>query len=402
MRRTAACAGRWHSARHQRGISLVEAMIAFLVMGIGMLSIIGVQMTMRFNGEISKQRSEAVRLAQEEMESLRTFSTLLGVGDTFDNIVDLPAADVAGYTSNTTFRVTRRVDTVADPGYKTATITVDWTDRYNAVQAITLSSTITAIDPLLSGALSIALSDSPVRNPLSRSVEIPTTAHDLGDGRSALKPSPTGTVAFVFNNASGVITSICIVPAASTTESLTVGSLTGCVATTGYLLAGFVRFVDTVPVTAADAEDPVGLARDLDLVLTLSGGTYPAPGFRCYDDSPTAPVPTLTTVAYYCAVFPDPGTLQWSGSLSATPIGWAYGLTPAESRLCRYSADYDADGTLANDEHPQDYEDVPGNLLNQNFLVVRGDSPCPADVAADPSVGDFVNTNTEQVEPAAP
>jgi len=33
-------------------------------------------------------------------------------------------------------------------------------------------------------------------------------------------------------------------------------------------------------------------------------------------------------------------------------------------------------------------------LINQNFLVVRSEFDCPADVAADPAAGNFVNSNT--------
>jgi Tfp pilus assembly protein PilV len=393
---------RQRGARRQRGVSLVEAMIAFLVMGIGMLSIIGVQMTMRFNSDVSKQRSEAVRLAQEEMEKLRAFSSIAGAGENYTNIVDAGPADLTGYTTNTTYRVTRQINTIAEPGYKTASVLVQWNDRYNGTQAVSLNSAVTRLDPMLSGVLSIALGNSPVRNPVSRMPGIPPTAHDLGDGRSAYKPSPTGTVAFVFNNTTGVITNVCNVAAAATNATLTAGSLSGCVSTVGYLLSGAVRFSDDVPVTALIAEDPVGVALDLDMQLTLTGGAYPPPGFRCFDDAPAVAVPTITTVNYACVVFPDSTSLQWSGQLTVVPVGgWVYGSTAAEFRLCRYSADYNGDGVISYDEHPEDYEDVPGNLSRQNFLVVHGDAACPTDVAANPSVGDFINTNTVQVEPGA-
>jgi Tfp pilus assembly protein PilV len=56
-----------------RGVSLVEALVSLAVMSFGMLGVVGVQATLRYNAEVSKQRSEAVRIGQEEMESLRSF-----------------------------------------------------------------------------------------------------------------------------------------------------------------------------------------------------------------------------------------------------------------------------------------------------------------------------------------
>ena len=45
----------------QRGISLVEALVAMLVMSFGMLAIVGLQATLRLNADVAKQRAEAVR-----------------------------------------------------------------------------------------------------------------------------------------------------------------------------------------------------------------------------------------------------------------------------------------------------------------------------------------------------
>ena len=66
-RRIPAAAG----ARHGRGLSLIEAMVAFAVMGFGMLGVLGIQATLRNNADQAKQRTEAVRIAQEALESWR-------------------------------------------------------------------------------------------------------------------------------------------------------------------------------------------------------------------------------------------------------------------------------------------------------------------------------------------
>ena len=61
---------------HSRGVSLIEALVALAVMSFGMLGVVGMQATLRYNADVSKQRSEAVRLAQEEVERWRSFSVL--------------------------------------------------------------------------------------------------------------------------------------------------------------------------------------------------------------------------------------------------------------------------------------------------------------------------------------
>ena len=99
----------------RRGVSLVEALVAMAVMSIGMLAVVGVQGTMRLNSDLARQRTEATRIASEEIERVRSF-TSLGVvagtpGVSYDEIV---SRDVAGYqlpgdTANTSYQVQRTV-----------------------------------------------------------------------------------------------------------------------------------------------------------------------------------------------------------------------------------------------------------------------------------------------------
>ena len=59
----------------QRGVSLIEAIVAMAVMAFGMMAIVGLQTTLRQNSDIAKQRSEAVRIAEEAIEQWRGYST---------------------------------------------------------------------------------------------------------------------------------------------------------------------------------------------------------------------------------------------------------------------------------------------------------------------------------------
>ncbi|MEQ1804904.1 MAG: pilus assembly protein PilV, partial [Burkholderiaceae bacterium] len=62
--------------RAQRGTTLLEGLVAFLVLSLGMLSVVRVQTQMRLNTDVARQRSEAVRIAQEDIERLRAFSVI--------------------------------------------------------------------------------------------------------------------------------------------------------------------------------------------------------------------------------------------------------------------------------------------------------------------------------------
>ena len=383
----------------EAGITLIEALIAFVVMGLGMLAVVNVQGTLRFNSDIAKQRSEAVRIAQYDVENLRSFSVLAPVAGraAYDDILGGTPVPVVGPTTNATYTVVRSVTDLTAPDFKSVQVVVSWEDRRGTTPApsVTVNTLVAGIDPALSGMLSIAPNGSPLKNPLARVASIPLLAVDLGDGRSAIKGSESGTVAWTFNNLSGVITSRCTVGAGTSTSSLTAADLTVCTSISGRLLNGFVRFSTAAVVTAADAENPLSLALDLNMAMSgLSAGA----SIECFDNGASV-VGTLAPLSYLCAVSPPNGNDPWSGQLRVSPVGWVLGRAVTQYRLCRYSADYNGSGSVSNDEHPATYSAVTANLTNQNFLVVRGDNNCPTDVAADPASGDIVNSNTAQVLP---
>ena len=81
----------------QRGVSLIEALVALAIMAFGMLGIVGMQSSLRTNADISKQRSEAVRIAQEVIEQRRAFWVLAaaaGVTAYADIVTGLRPAEV--------------------------------------------------------------------------------------------------------------------------------------------------------------------------------------------------------------------------------------------------------------------------------------------------------------------
>jgi Tfp pilus assembly protein PilV len=107
-----------------------------------------------------------------------------------------------------------------------------------------------------------------------------------------------------------------------------------------------------------------------------------------------------TFVAYTCVVTPTDDDSnastpnRWWGKFRIAPSGWVLGTTSAESRLCRYTGDYVADGQVSNSEHPLWYRGVTGTLDHQNYVVIDGHRNCPTDSAVNTATGKYTNVNT--------
>lgn len=417
-----------------RGVTLIEALVALAVMSFGMLAVVGVQATLRVNGDVAKQRAEAVRIGQEAVERLRTYTQLQtdpdGIRTAYDDLLTTTAVEVGGYTTNTVYTVERIVgnhDALLDrpAPRKTLRIQVAWQDRTGKPQAIVLDTQIARIEPTLTAAAvnSGAFRQSALK-PQGRHAAIPSAAKDLGGGFSALKmPGRDGvpsTSVWVFNNATGLITGVCTVAAGMTTGALSSTDIASCRDNTlAHLLSGFVRFhTDNRQPTAADAENPNGRARNLDISLTLAG---PPRATVCHDDAPATATAALlqNAVTYYCLI-PANAERTWAGYSTIEPqpfvnapeTAWAIpvkGLpasVPVTHQLCRYTPATSDAQVVPNTQHPYQYriEYTDGTrqrlalpmppLVNQNFLVVLSTHTCPSDGPANPMTGDFVNSNT--------
>jgi len=145
--------GHTASSHRQRGMSLIDALVAFLVLALGMIAIARLQGHLRLDVDVSRQRSEAVRLAQQDLESLRGFATVHIVDSrpAFDAI----ASAVRTVDSGTAYTIGRDVMPTDMPHARSITVTVSWTDRSGTRQQFALHSIITGIDPALSGALTL-------------------------------------------------------------------------------------------------------------------------------------------------------------------------------------------------------------------------------------------------------
>ncbi len=411
--------------RSNFGTSLVEAVVALAVMAFGMLAVVGIQSTLRLNADVAKQRSEAVRIAQEAMESARTFAAIEAPvnGQTaYADIGDVAGQQVAGYTTNTTFSLTRTVVSHSTPDRKEVQIRVDWTDRNGQAQGVELNSIIAANDPRVSLLLTARPNGIPVRQPLGRHPGIPQPAVSVAPGLSAFKP-PSGAagVVWVFNDLSGMIVGVCN-NVATDQSLLTSVDVAGCSNNvTAQPLRGFVRFATgSSQPTAADAQNPTGTALNLSIDLVLTSSGHPAPDHACFAAAPFDALTAETVVPYYCVVYANAARV-WSGRSTLRPLAFttppsqlpwvvaddAADATASRYRVCRFTPAANDAQVVPNWQHPRDYADVTvlQPLVNQNFLVIRagdGSLPfaCPTDVAADPAAGDFVNSNTLVHQPA--
>ena len=414
-------AHRRSSPRH-RGVSLVEALVALAIMAFGMLSLIGVQGTMRLNSDLAKQRSEATRIATEEIELLRGFTSISVVtgqpGVSYDEIASrtVEAYQPPGAIGNTSYRVERTVSLVGGTQQKVVMVRVLWDDRTGTRQTVTMDSVISGTDPVLSGLLSVPARPSASNQRNGRHNSIPPSAVDQGDGNSRFTPAGSSGIAWYFNNLTGL---------------MRVCNSAGGDCALATLVSGTVQFhrpASGDALNGTSSEVPQGPALNLaagPYALTLASPVGSGTAASCF-----AATASATAVNYFCAVVPS--TMSgWGGQLNLRLLDDAgavatFGSGGSQFKSCRYTmdlpsvdnpttttineADPNADFTL-NADHPKTYcmenpgtstvampctgKRVTGNLINQNFLVIRGDKSCPGDDSSTP----LINGNTRQHQP---
>ena len=357
------------SARRRRGVSLIEALVAMAVMAFGMLGVVGLQATLRANADLSKQRSEATRIAQETIENWRNFSVLptTAGAKAFADMASVTVPSVAGYTTNTTYTVTGVVAPAGAANHKTLVVDVSWTDRGGTAQNVRLFSAMAQIAPEFS-ATGVAPPQGAggVREPGGRARGIPPQAKNFGDGTSGFRPPQgAGTVAWVFNNVSGLITSVCTTSAADN-ATITLASLSGCVTTQPYaFIGGSMRFaLNATQPTALQVTDPQAFAPIAGIEAEVAQ-TAPATliGTRaCFHEV------AAYYVQYFCAVPVVTPLLRWSGTLNVRPVtlptlsGTLADLAAANRKVCRYRAAATVTETYLNVTVP---------LGNENLVVIR-------------------------------
>ncbi len=347
--------------KKQSGITLIEALVALAVMAIGMLGIVGIQAALRANSDVAKQRSEAVRLAQEKIEEFRGFAQLatatpaaLGWAD-FANGTGTITGNNAQYTRTWAFTA---MDAPRDG--TTLKVTVSWADRSSSGgdnQSVTLTTALARIAPELATTLAVPGEGDTLRRPIGRQRGIPMAAKDLGNGTSGFLPPGGGSgVVWVFNNATGMI-AICPTTA-SDYSTLTAASidLTSCTTAKAQLVSGFIRYS-----LSNAGPSPTDLNWGPNTTLEVKVHRLvptPATDISCFTDPQSSPE---KYTAYFCAV--PVSALSWSGNIFFRPNSLISSSLADDNngryKACRYNgvaAAYVSQNTPAT---------------NQNFLMIK-------------------------------
>ncbi len=132
--------------RHQRGGTLIETLAAFLVLSLGAVALAHLHGHLRLDAELARQRGEAIRLAQGELEAARHTRPFTALA----SAIQAPSAE-------TPYRVERVISPTSVGDAVAASISVRWTDRSGAPQHVRLESLIDGGDARLAGALALPM-----------------------------------------------------------------------------------------------------------------------------------------------------------------------------------------------------------------------------------------------------
>ncbi len=153
-----------YSLKKIRGVSLIDALIAMAVGGIGLLALAIFQADLIANSSESRTRAEAVHLAQQQMEKLRNTAVKTDIIKQSASVY--VAADVV-YDQSTTHQGINSNFTIAsvitghavgsaytstDAQYVTAKVTVGWTNSENIADSVFVASLIAWDNPVSAAA----------------------------------------------------------------------------------------------------------------------------------------------------------------------------------------------------------------------------------------------------------
>ncbi|MGF1869674.1 type IV pilus modification PilV family protein [Photobacterium indicum] len=124
-----------------KGFSLIEVLISFVVLTVGVLGLVKLQAYMEVKSENALHSIDALYLAEEKLELFQTRSQSAGTGT-------MLYSDIKGSTESLSMAGTTvsRVVVVKNDfpvlGTKHIKVSVNWTDRWNTPQTVALDTVI--------------------------------------------------------------------------------------------------------------------------------------------------------------------------------------------------------------------------------------------------------------------
>lgn len=343
----------------RRGFTLIEALIALVIMAFGLLVLAGVNVKLARNEDVAKQRAEATRLAQEKVEEFRSFTQLQASAGAFDwtdltNGNDSISSSV-NYATNTTFTRTWTMLGAAGDPMRRLQVTVSWIDRTGGdPQQVQFSTVISKTDPRDVGALAFPLpGNTNLKLPKNRNINIPVPAIELGNGKSVINLQDN--LAVVFSNDTGYIVLTCDHKVEDKDDLAF-----GCTEAAAYIIAGYVSGPDGFPATLA--MNPMQLSGSTGVTCSLANAINQNDGS------------VIAGYKYYlCVVNVAAIGNQVSGTMRLAAPTLNAGAT--NYLVCRFEYG-EAPGVSANTRNVQPYAGLAESLDNQNYVITTASS-CP-------------------------
>ncbi|QKQ27713.1 type IV pilus modification PilV family protein [Candidatus Reidiella endopervernicosa] len=150
----------YRNIHSSRGFTLIEALVALIVLAVGLLSLAQFHTNLVSSGALTKTRTEAINVAQEKLEELRNN---IEVTDYTGLVSSTSGTQETVNGTNAIYTVSWTVGNVPNSlQAKVITVSASWTGRDGTTQTISLVSNIAWNNPVTS----VALAGAGVANPL--------------------------------------------------------------------------------------------------------------------------------------------------------------------------------------------------------------------------------------------
>ena len=139
---------------HSMGLTLIEALVALVIISVGVLAIARLQGDLVASSSASKARAEAIQLAESDIERLRSVSTAADFQDALDalDLDENGQKELEGSYATYTVTIALNEQTDADGQVRAVApdVTITWDDRRDDQQTVQMGTFVVWDDPRVS------------------------------------------------------------------------------------------------------------------------------------------------------------------------------------------------------------------------------------------------------------